>query len=95
MTYIDVLWHQQEPDYPVRLVSELDDDRYETRKLEFFGDGRVGFADSEVSREGTELGEAPVPPIAQINVDPQFTARETTAAAFEDLWLRSTAAVSR
>lgn len=40
MKYIDVAWRHDFADEPVRLVSELDELRFETRKLEFFRDGR-------------------------------------------------------
>lgn len=36
MTYIDILWHHSSGNDPTRLVSELDADRCELRKLEFF-----------------------------------------------------------
>lgn len=55
---------------------------------EFFADGRVGYASEAGSRGDTGLGDAPVPPIAEINADPQFTAREIKAEAFEDLWIQ-------
>lgn len=49
--YMDVTWHHDDPAYPVRLVSELNGNRWELRKLEFYSDGRVGVA----SKEGTTL----------------------------------------
>ena len=85
MTYIDVHWRHQEASEPVRLVSELDANRYEVRKLEFFLDGRVGFAPSETPGR-TELGEVPVPELYAINHDSQFRAIEITAPEFERLW---------
>ncbi|WP_431822923.1 DUF6881 domain-containing protein [Burkholderia sp. F1] len=83
---IDVAWKHAFEAEPVRLISLLDQDRYEVRKLEFFRDGRVGFADATRSMLGTELGEIPVPSLAEINADPQFDARETTLEAFQALW---------
>jgi hypothetical protein len=56
MTYIDVTWFHKLPTVPVRLVSELDDERYEVRKLEFFADGSVGFAWREVLRRAPRSG---------------------------------------
>ena len=72
--------------YPLRLVSELDHQRNEVRKLEFFPSGLVGFASTSGSAHGTELGEAPVPPLSQINNDPQFAGIAIDSAAFEALW---------
>jgi hypothetical protein len=34
MTHIVVTWHHQHPDEPVELFSELDDERFEVRKVE-------------------------------------------------------------
>ncbi|MEI7297895.1 hypothetical protein WCQ02_41115 [Paraburkholderia tropica] len=85
---IDVAWKHDFDAEPVRLVSVLDRNRYEICKLEFFRDGRVGFADEKRSALGTQLGLLPVPSLTEINADPQFEARETTIKAFEVLWSR-------
>ena len=44
MTHIVVTWHHEKPDNPVELFSELDDERFEVRKVEIFRDGRKCFA---------------------------------------------------
>jgi hypothetical protein len=41
---------------PVVLYSELDDNRFEVRKVEVFRDGRLGYADAVRSSGGTGLG---------------------------------------
>ena len=86
MEYIDVKWLHSNPEDPVRLVSELGPGRFETRKLEFFPDGRVGFAAKVGSTHGTRLGERPVPPLAEINVQTEFSGNGITASDFEALW---------
>jgi hypothetical protein len=86
MEYIDVSWRQNNEDYPVRLVSEIDDNRYEIRKLEFFTDGRVGFASRTHRSAGTELGDQAVPPLTQINADPEFDGIAIIASEIESLW---------
>jgi hypothetical protein len=86
MEFIDVAWRHSSDDEPVRLVSELDVQRYETRKLEFFPDGTVGFASAVATSENTVLGVEPVPPLSEINSDPQFLASSISAADFEALW---------
>lgn len=73
---------------PTRLVSELDERRMETRKLEFFEDGRVGYATTDHNAHGTELGLPPVPPLAEINADPEFVGTNITAVEFEALWFK-------
>ncbi|MEM5314798.1 hypothetical protein [Paraburkholderia sp. JHI869] len=86
MIAIDVEWKHDFAAEPVRLVSVLDPDRYELRKLEFFRDGRVGFSDGKRSALGTQLGTLPVPELYAINADSQFEAKEVTLEAFETLW---------
>jgi hypothetical protein len=86
MNYIDVIWHSTDSADPVRLVSELDEYGFETRKLEFFRDGVVGYADETTSENGCALGELAVPPLAKINEDSQFSGMAITAATFEELW---------
>jgi hypothetical protein len=90
MRYIDVKWlHENEGD-PVRLVSEMDLDGYETRKLEFFTNGDIGFACPSGATLGVELGVAPVPSIEEINAIDQFEGTEICAADFETLWIAGT-----
>ena len=86
MEYIDVRWKQSNPEDPVRLVSELDGQRNEVRKLEFFASGQVGFASASGEAHGTGLGEAPVPSLAEINADAQFSGAAIEASTFEALW---------
>jgi hypothetical protein len=86
MSYIDVTWKHDFPEEPTRLVSELDAGRWETRKLAFYADGRIGWASGDASHLGTELAESPIPPLAEINADPQFEAVAIDEVDFEALW---------
>ena len=86
MQCIDVTWHHNDENEPIRLVSELGSNRYELRKLEFFKNSEVGFAFNEKSNLGTRLGEAPVPLLEEINSDPQFTGKVISRKDFEELW---------
>ncbi len=87
MEYIDVEWLHQNAGDPVRLVSELDGSRHETRKLEFFLDGRVGYASQRCNSPGTELGEAvPFPALSEINQSPEFRGVTISSQDFERLW---------
>ncbi|MFQ6333281.1 DUF6881 domain-containing protein [Methylophilus sp. 3sh_L] len=86
MEYIDVKWIHQDSKYPVRLVSELDESRYEIRKLEFFSRGEVGFASAGLHSDTTELGTAPVPPLDEINSSSEFLGAVISQLEFEKLW---------
>jgi len=87
-SYLRVLWQHESSSEPVDLWSELDERRYETRKIEYFRDGSVGYADGEVEVGGTRLGEVPVPPLADIAADPQFKPEPISESDFEDHWKR-------
>ncbi len=85
--YIDVLWKHQDDEDPVRLMSELGADRSELRKLEFFRDGTVDAADGARETSRTRLGIGAVPPLDEINRDPQFEGSSITQDAFEAMWI--------
>ena len=44
MNYVRVRWLHENPEAPVLAVSELDDHRWERRKVEVFADGSKGYA---------------------------------------------------
>lgn len=88
MKYIRVRWKHPLPNEPVILLSELDDDRYEVRKLEIFRDGSASRASREVSVGQTALGELPIPSLDKINSDAQFRAEEITQSDFEAAWMK-------
>jgi hypothetical protein len=85
-TYIRVRWLHEAADEPVELWSELNQKRFETRKLEIFRDGSVGYASSVEAVGGTQLGKVAVPPLNQISANPEFEAEEVSKAAFEQRW---------
>jgi hypothetical protein len=71
---------------PVRLISELDEERFEIRKLEFFKNKKVGFASEEQNSGDAILGEIPVPSIDDINSQGEFLAKEICRSDFERFW---------
>jgi len=85
-TYIHVRWLHEFADEPIDLWTEIDADRYEVRKLEFFRDGRVGYAGPEGDALGTRLGIEPIPPLNEIVADRQFVPEEVAKEAFEERW---------
>jgi hypothetical protein len=71
-----VLWRHHFPDEPVLLYSELDDERWETRKVEIWRDGRVGLAGPDLEIDGTMLGFDVVPALDEIAREAEFSPRE-------------------
>ncbi len=86
MNYIRVGWLHENPEAPVLVVSELDDHRWERRKVEVFADGSKGYAMEGEERGGTRLGLVPLPPFDEIAADPQFLPEEITEEEFETVW---------
>ena len=91
MIYIDVVWKQTNPDYPIRICSELDGEGWEQRKIEIFMDGRLSYASKLEENGPAALGLEPVPSISEIQKNQEFEAKEITAQEFEqNLGYRST-----
>ena len=86
MKYVRVNWQHQYPDEPVTLYSELDDGRWEVRKIEIFRNGSVGYASGEEQGGGTYLGDLPMPELSEIRKDVEFDPLEITQEEFEFVW---------
>lgn len=86
MRYIDVEWIHNLEDEPIRLVSEIGDDEFEMRKLEFFRDGSVGYSSEMKSSKNTKLGICEVPSIEEIISQKEFSGCLITSEQFEKLW---------
>ena len=86
MEYLKVAWIHQWDDEPVVIYSEMDDRRQETRKIEVFRDGRVGYAVGKIAQGGTLLSETPLPPLHSIASDRQFRPHKITQQSFEQVW---------
>jgi hypothetical protein len=86
MRYLRVLWHHDFPDDPVELYSECDDNGWELRKVDVFADGTMTFASEQESTGTTALGEVPVPPLAEIGLNPEFEPMAISKEEFEKVW---------
>jgi hypothetical protein len=86
MQYIKVLWNHRDANEPIVLYSELDDERWEVRKVEIFRDGPPGYTSAAGSRRSTRLGIEPVPLLTEISLDPEFDPVEITKEDFEEIW---------
>ncbi len=91
MIYTFGEWLHDLNDEPVRFYHELDDDRWEVRKVELYRDGRMQFADSTHKCGSTGLGLAEHPPMKEIAADPEFRYQEISHAEFEAIWRKAEA----
>jgi hypothetical protein len=86
MEYLKVDWHHDSSYDPCILLSELDEDRMEVRKVEIFKDGVANWADASGNSGDTQLGMEPIPSIEEIGSDPQFTPKSIDRQEFEASW---------
>ena len=85
-TYLRVRWLHDHAAEPVLLLSELDDDRWEVRKIEVFRDGTQGYASASEGDGRSLLGKLPVPSLEEIGADPEFEPVSINASEFEAAW---------
>lgn len=88
MQYMKVFWRHDSPDTPSILYCELDDDRWETRKVEIYSDGTKGYASIDETFGDTGLGIVQVPTLDEIAADPEFDPFVIDQIEFEDVWQR-------
>jgi hypothetical protein len=88
MNYIKVKWLHSSSEDPILLYSELDEERWEKRKVEVFKDGHCGYASADEAIGSTRLGEEPIPSLGEIASDSQFVPIEIAKEEFEEIWAR-------
>ena len=91
LRYIAIEWHHDRPHEPILLLSEVDATGWEQRKIEIFPDGTKGYADANGHSINTRLGEAPVPPVAEIAKNREFSPRTISHEEFERAWTEARA----
>ena len=86
MQYLKVDWLHDFLDEPICIYSEIDDERYELRKIEKFRNGHLGFASENIQTGTTFLSEAIFPENEEIALDTQFQICVIYQIEFEELW---------
>ena len=90
MLYIKVEWVHDFANEPVELYSELDDNRWEIRKVEIFRNGTGSYAWKGGASGSSQLSITPIPALQEIRRDPQFRPAEISKESFEDIWKKFT-----
>ncbi len=91
-TYVGLEWIHDHGDEPRFIYSELDDERYETRKIAVFKDGRmVKVSEDHPECGSTVLAVLPIPSIEETNAitEEKGHAEKISVAEFADLWKSS------
>jgi hypothetical protein len=88
-SYLRVAWKHHDTRDPIVLYHEIDDERWELRKVDVWLDGRLTYADANRRTGDTRLGDAPVPPLDEIAAISEFEPVEVSRAEFEAIWERA------
>jgi hypothetical protein len=88
MKYLLVEASNQPDDIPLKSYHQLDSSDSETRKIEIFKDGSVGWADGDTEVQSTRLARELFPTIEEIAEDADFSPKEITSEEFENAWIK-------
>jgi hypothetical protein len=88
-SYLKVVWNHRLADEPVELYSEINDSRWELRKVEVYRDGRHDFADATRCTGTTLLSDQTLPTLDEIAAQTEFMPTMIDSAEFEKVWLRA------
>src|SRR2546429_8879452 len=82
-------WRHENPNNPVDIYSELDEDRWEVRKVEVFADGRMWYSDGVDTVGRTGLSEVQLPPVGSEPPGSPLTTSVLDRDTFEEMWERA------
>lgn len=86
MQYVWITYHQNEDDDPSEVYLELDGDRMETRRVEFFPNG-LSFSYGGERGNFEALSQTPLPEdLRELNLDGSQEARSISRAFFREIW---------
>src|SRR5262245_42194787 len=85
MRYSKLIWRRRSNTEPAEILSEHDSAGWETRKIEYFSDGSIGFASRTESVGGSRLSEIKRPADDEVN-GAEMSVVEFTASEFESAW---------
>ena len=92
MEYLLVIWRNSNPAMPKILYHEIGEDRYETRKIEVFDGGKIGYAYGEVEYcesntfAPTMLSDQPYPNLNEMKNESDSWSIQISKNEFEDAW---------
>lgn len=83
-------WHHDSDTDPIRILVELDAERWEVRKIHLFRDGTLAYATAGESSGDCELSDVAYPLSDEILESLEFTVYPITRGKFEQLWQLAT-----
>lgn len=87
-SYIKITYAERGARDPVMVFAELDEDRYEFRKVEIFANGLLGFADYSFYTPTTATSDDPLPSMEELAKLPEVVEAELISPEeFQEEWL--------
>ncbi len=88
MKYIRLKWNHTNPDEPVWIFSEVDENGKEVRKIECFRNGFCDIATASGSSGTAAILTLPLPDLRVLARDPEFIPVEISKDQFEEVWTK-------
>jgi hypothetical protein len=85
-SYFYGVWIDATEDEPCEYYDELDGARWSVRCVRKYRDGRFEAYSYASDNWRDVMPEAPIPPLADINAQEKFSAKEISKAEFETVW---------
>lgn len=89
MRYQKALWKHSDSKYPKEILSEINDEMWEVRKVEVFFDGRMFFSDGRKSTGDTILADQLMPSVEELSENPEFDVVDISKKEFEKKWIET------
>lgn len=87
MRYLKVTWLHDNPEDPVEMYSEINDEGWEQRRVDCYANGRKDIAGRGIETGKTILAEVPVLETPEeIAEDSQFRSELISNSKFEEIW---------
>lgn len=84
-SYLLIKPRQRDTNQPVTYI-EIDEDRWEVRKVDVFSDGRVTSASGKGSTGTTRLANMPTPAKSELATSSELEVIEISRAEFDEVW---------
>lgn len=87
MNYVLLEWFHTLEDEPYLIYSEIDDQRYEVRKVEIYKNGTIARYDEQMTDSLFQLSDVKFPEnLDEINQYQEFCAKYVSQEEFETMW---------
>lgn len=90
MKYTNVKWDHHNPNIPIEIFRECDNDYWETRKIEYFRDGKIVIASIDIKESEAMLSDRPFTPNSEMSKIDGYFEKDITVEQFDSIWEKVT-----